>query len=326
MIEIHHVASFAADDRIQPLDELVKNDPTFQADDLLPGILTNLRYRDKLYALPMNRSTPILYYNKDRFAAAGLDPNKPPATWQEVREMAMALTSDDRSEYGFVAVNSPWFFESMVWSNGGRVDGRRQADVCRVRGRAAAVVGRHGASRPYGAIRQRRFRRVRQRSSGDGGRFHGAVASVCRPKCQFKLGTAMLPRSEGSPERGSHGWRGGGDSGQEFRRSGRPRPGQFVTWFIKTQQAADWSEATGYIPVRESARTVLRTAGFYEQYPQFEVAIKQMAFVREAPQLPQWGAVWKIIEEAMTDGRARRRTRPANAERCREESRSVTES
>ena len=75
---------------------------------------------------------------------------------------------------------------------------------------------------------------------------------------------------------------------------------EFVSWFIKTQQAADWSEATGYIPIRESARTVLRTAGFYEQYPQFEVAIKQMAFVREAPQLPQWGAVWKIIEEAMT--------------------------
>ena len=91
IVEIHHIVSFAADDRIQPLDEFMKNDPTFQADDLLPGILTNLRYRDKLYAIPMNRSMPMLYYNKDRFAAAGLDPNKPPATWQEVREMSSSI-------------------------------------------------------------------------------------------------------------------------------------------------------------------------------------------------------------------------------------------
>jgi sn-glycerol 3-phosphate transport system substrate-binding protein len=93
-------------------------------------------------------------------------------------------------------------------------------------------------------------------------------------------GAAVIP-AKNSPERQAAAW-------------------AFMTWFIKTQQAADWSEATGYIPVRESARTLLQTEGFYNQNPQFEVAVKQMAFVREAPQLPQWGAVWKTIEESMT--------------------------
>ena len=37
-----------------------------------------------LYSMPFNSSTPILYYNKDAFARAGLDPDRPPTTWQEV--------------------------------------------------------------------------------------------------------------------------------------------------------------------------------------------------------------------------------------------------
>ncbi len=74
--------------------------------------------------MPVNRSTPILYYNKDRFVSAGLDPEKPPTTWAELRGMAVSLTSGD--QYAFQVTNSAWVFESLVWSNGGElvVDGK----------------------------------------------------------------------------------------------------------------------------------------------------------------------------------------------------------
>jgi len=298
VIEIHHVAAFAVDQRISPLDDFIQNDPSFEADDLLPGILTNLRYQDKLYALPMNRSTPILYYNKDRFAAAGLDPEKPPATWQEVREMSGRLTSDDGSQYGFVAATSPWFFESMVWSNGGQllVDGK-------------PTFAEHGAGPLQLWADMVHLDHTARFFKGGFGEFaSGRAAMVVEStallqafasQSQFKLGTALLPRSEGSANAVPTG---GGAAVIPAKNSPEQKAAAwaFMTWFIKTQQAADWSEATGYIPVRESARTLLRTEGFYDKYPQFEVAIQQMAFAREAPQLPQWGEVWKIIGDSMT--------------------------
>jgi sn-glycerol 3-phosphate transport system substrate-binding protein len=126
-----------------------------------------------------------------------------------------------------------------------------------------------------------------------------ALLQAFASQSQFKLGTALLPRSEGSPNAVPTG---GGAAVIPAKNSPEQKAAAwaFMTWFIKTQQAADWSEATGYIPVRESARTLLRTEGFYDKYPQFEVAIQQMAFAREAPQLPQWGEVWKIIGDSMT--------------------------
>ena len=87
----------------------------------MTGMLTNLRYRGKIYALPTSRSTPVLYYNKDRFTAAGLDPDKPPRTWEEVRDMSEALSSRDSRHYGILVLGFPRIFESLVWSAGGEL-------------------------------------------------------------------------------------------------------------------------------------------------------------------------------------------------------------
>ena len=66
------------------------------------------------------------------------------------------------------------------------------------------------------------------------------------------------------------------------------------------QETAEWSRATGYIPVRKSARTFLRQQGFYELHPTFETTVVQMEFAREAPNLKHWGRSWKTIDDAMT--------------------------
>jgi sn-glycerol 3-phosphate transport system substrate-binding protein len=246
----------------------------------------------------MNRSTPILYYNKDRFVAAGLDPDKPPATWQELREMSVRLTSEDQTKYGFVAVDSPWFFESMVWSNGGEL-----------------LVGGKPTFAQFGAgplqlwADMVHLDHTAQFHRGSFGEFaSGRAAMVVEStallqafvsQANFKIGAAMLPHTVDSPNAVPTG---GGAAVIPAKTSPERQAAawQFVSWFTKTQQAAEWSKATGYIPIRVSARTLLRSEGFYDQYPQFEVAIKQMEFAREAPQLPQWGAVWKIISDAMT--------------------------
>jgi multiple sugar transport system substrate-binding protein len=68
------------------------NDAYFK--DFVPGILKNYVWQGKHYALPYTMDTRVLYYNKDLFRKAGLDPNKPPKTWQEYLACAKKLTMD----------------------------------------------------------------------------------------------------------------------------------------------------------------------------------------------------------------------------------------
>jgi len=54
-----------------------------------------------LYSMPFNSSTPILFYNKDEFQKAGLDPTKPPQTWKQVEEYSKKLIASGASKCGF---------------------------------------------------------------------------------------------------------------------------------------------------------------------------------------------------------------------------------
>jgi ABC-type glycerol-3-phosphate transport system substrate-binding protein len=103
VIEVHSVTTLASTGETASLDELIKRDKQFDLDDLLPATLLNLHWKGRLYGLPVTRSTPVLYYNKRRFVAAGLDPDKPPQTWGEFREAARKLTTDAERSYGYRA-------------------------------------------------------------------------------------------------------------------------------------------------------------------------------------------------------------------------------
>jgi multiple sugar transport system substrate-binding protein len=75
------------------------------------------------HAVPYAISTPLLYYNADLFRAAGLDPDAPPATWEEVRAAARAIRAAT-GEYGLgiqVSDSNNWVPQSMIESNGGRI-------------------------------------------------------------------------------------------------------------------------------------------------------------------------------------------------------------
>jgi sn-glycerol 3-phosphate transport system substrate-binding protein len=64
-----------------------------------------------LYSMPFNSSTPILYYNKDAFQKAGLDPARPPQTWKQVEEYSKKLISSGAAKCG---VSTGWPSWTMV--------------------------------------------------------------------------------------------------------------------------------------------------------------------------------------------------------------------
>jgi len=83
-------------------------------------------YKDKIYGVPWLAGTRIMFYNKDLFERAGLDPQRPPRTWGELLEYSKKITAlgDDIKGFGiFVAEPySPWQeFLPFAWGNGGSV-------------------------------------------------------------------------------------------------------------------------------------------------------------------------------------------------------------
>jgi multiple sugar transport system substrate-binding protein len=93
-------------------------------DDLSPAHLTLSQYEGQTYALPFTSDTSVMFYNKDLFAEAGLDPEDPPATWQEFEDAAIAIGNlgDEYTGYHFSAGCggcSVFTFAPLVWAAGG---------------------------------------------------------------------------------------------------------------------------------------------------------------------------------------------------------------
>lgn len=107
--------------KIQPVQKFIDADhyDTSQWDK---NISNYYKVNGKQYSMPFNSSTPVLVYNKDAFKAAGLDPEKAPRTYGELKAAAKKLTKkvgNNTAQYGFSILNYGWFFEELVAAQGG---------------------------------------------------------------------------------------------------------------------------------------------------------------------------------------------------------------
>ena len=129
LLDSPFVTLFAKDGALVNLDPFVKKDTTgFDLKDYIPGLMADGYYEEKLYALPLMRSTPLLYVNGDMLAAAGL-PRRAPKTWDEFREFSKKVTKFDAAGLpiqqgaGFTMgqTSAHWYFQGAVYAFGGLV-------------------------------------------------------------------------------------------------------------------------------------------------------------------------------------------------------------
>ncbi|WP_422757220.1 ABC transporter substrate-binding protein [Paenarthrobacter sp. C1] len=106
---------------IIPIDGLVKQ-LDIKIDDFQKSLVDDYKYDNKQWALPYGRSTPLFYYNKDHFKAAGL-PDRAPATWQEFAEWAPELKATSGAQYAYIypalAGYAGWTLQNNLWGWGG---------------------------------------------------------------------------------------------------------------------------------------------------------------------------------------------------------------
>jgi len=91
--------------------------PKETLDDWMPIFMNTIALDGKVYAYMRNTDVRIMFYNKDLFRKAGLDPEKPPVTWEEWMEYAKLTTKvAGQDQYGFGFIGSKTVHTPMMWN------------------------------------------------------------------------------------------------------------------------------------------------------------------------------------------------------------------
>jgi multiple sugar transport system substrate-binding protein len=122
MLEAFWASSLVAYDVLLPLDQFVVQDPNFAIEDFEPALLDAFRFNGKLYGLPKDYSTLVLYYNPEMLAEVGLE--DPPRTWDDLADYARRLTRDTDGDgvidqYGYGHAEALEYSLPFVWQNRG---------------------------------------------------------------------------------------------------------------------------------------------------------------------------------------------------------------
>jgi multiple sugar transport system substrate-binding protein len=122
IIDVQHgwVNGYAQNNLVIPLDDVLQD-----REDYVPAALDYVTFDNQLYGLPYRIETLAVIYNKTHFTEAGLDPENPPQTWDELVAAATALTKDGRSGFAITGGGEVGntIFRSMpfMWMNGGGI-------------------------------------------------------------------------------------------------------------------------------------------------------------------------------------------------------------
>lgn len=278
---------------ITPVQDFIDKE-SYDLSDLEPNVLAYYTVDGKINSMPFNTSTPMLYYNKDLFKAAGLDPEKPPRTFAEFEEAARALTKKDGDKvtvYGGAFAIYGWFFEQFLAVSGGYyVNNNNGRDGYATE---ATFNGPEGVAIfdwwkkmvDEGILANYGRKTVDTRNAfiaGQTGMFIDSTA-VLRGVMdgvgdKFAVGTAYLPRPNEAAYETAGTIIGGGSL---WIINNRPQAEQDCAWeFIKFQaspaEQSYWQTMSGYFPIRKAAYDEQLTKDWVAKYPQFQTAIDQL--------------------------------------------------
>jgi sn-glycerol 3-phosphate transport system substrate-binding protein len=270
----------------------------------------------RLVALPFNTSTPILFYNKDAFRKAKLDPERPPTTWYEMPQ-AMGELSEAGIECPYTTTWPSWIqLENMsTWHNqefATRDNGLAGLDARLVFNthlmvRHVSLLSSWARAR-YFVYSGRRLEGEHRFAKGECAMLTASSASYAelRRAAGFDFGVAPLPYYDdvrGAPHHSLIGggglWVLAGKPAAEYRGVAK-----FLAWLAEPQVQAEWHQRTGYVPVTRAAYEYTRKQGFYAVHPGHEIAIRQLllnAPTRESRgiRLGEFAAIRAVIEEEL---------------------------
>jgi sn-glycerol 3-phosphate transport system substrate-binding protein len=271
------------EDVVQPISDFIETDED-QAwvDGFMPAYLASAQVDGELWSVPFQRSTAVLYYNKEAFAAAGLDPESPPTTWDEMVEYGKAVTESGRWGVGIPGSSGAgqWLFGALVAQNGGKL---ASEDGTETYFTDPAVVEAlqfwvdlnqvHGIHPPG----------VQEWGTTPNDFLEGRLAMAwtttgnltnIRNNATFDFGLAPYP---GNPEPASV--LGGGNLYIFAAASDEQKAAafEFVKFMTSAELLADWGIQTGYVAPRDDSWETEALLNYVKEVPQAAVAREQIA-------------------------------------------------
>jgi sn-glycerol 3-phosphate transport system substrate-binding protein len=288
--EIATATMMAARGAIYPVFELMRDQQeAFSPAAYLPtvtGYYTDVA--GNMLSFPFNASTPILYYNKDQFRAAGLDPEVAPKTWPEIGEAAKKLRAAGMvcglttSWPSWINVENLSAFHNLPISTQANGFGGFDAvlnfnNPLVVRHIAQLAEWQATKAFDYSGRAQSAEPRFQK---GECGIFLGSSATRADIKAnsKFEVGYGMLPYwpdVAGAPQNSTIGgatlWVLRNRPGAEYKGVAK-----FFAFLSKPEIQAAWHQNTGYLPVTRAAFDLTRAQGFYDRNPGTAISIEQI--------------------------------------------------
>jgi len=294
---------------IVAFDDLVKTaDEKAWLNSFYPALMENGRTQGKTWGIPFQRSTIVMYYNKDAFRAAGLDPENPPATWDELVAAGKKLTKkngDAVEQWGAMIPSTGypyWMFGALAMQNGQTL---MNGDGNETYFNAPATVealefwkslGSDHGIMPSGTIEWGTLRQnFLEGKTAMMWHSTGNLTTV-KNNASFDFGVAMLPaqKRRGTPT-------GGGnfyifkDSTDEEKAAAL----KLIKFLTQPERTGEWSMKTGYLGTRPDAYATSTLQNYVKEFPPAAVARDQLEFATAELSTYQTGRVRKILDDAI---------------------------
>lgn len=242
----------------------------------------------QLLSQPFNSSTPVLYYNKDAFKKAGLNPDEPPKTWQALADDAAKLRASGMScgyasgWQGWVQLEnfSAWNGVPFATENNGfggpsaRLEFNQPLQVNHIQ--LLSDMLKKGDFSYFG----RKDEPTAKFYNGDCAMMTGSSGSLANIKqyAKFNYGVAFMPYdadAKNAPQNaiigGASLWVMNGKKPETYK-----GVAEFFQFLAKPEIAAEWHQKTGYLPITTAAYELTKQQGFYDKNPGADVATRQM--------------------------------------------------
>lgn len=306
-IDVHELMGI---DAIVPFDEVVETDEERAwLNSFYPALMENGVVDNQVWGIPFQRSTIVMYYNKDAFRAAGLDPEQPPQTWEEMVEMGQQLTlrgsNNEVEQWGLMIPSTGypyWMFGALAMQNGevlmnseGNQTYLNNPGVIEALTYWQDLSTRHrimpSGMIDWGTLRQNFLEQktaMMWHSTGN--------LTAVRNHASFDFGVAMLPANKrlGSPTGGGNFYLFKNASTEERRAAL-----QLVRFMTSPEEAAHWSIATGYMGVSPAAYATDALEAYVADFPPAAVARDQLDYATAEFSTLESGRIRKLLDDAI---------------------------
>lgn len=293
-VDVSFLAKLAHRNALLQLDARV---PSEFANEILPVALASCRYRGQLFGLPDQTNGLCLFYNRELFRKAGLDPDRSPATWDELIAYGKRLTNRDEGVFGIGLRNSLWWSLPFFYTHGAALlsddgkhcllnspEGVRAFQLKVDMYRKHAIEG--GAWRAGGIVDDLGFQNGRYAMI-----LNGPWAVESLKKTGIDFGVGLIPAGPGGSRTNV-----GGNDLVVFRSTENPDLAAEFLMFVASETVQRmWSTSLGQIPVNVKAMDAVLA----EEHPYLSVFVEQMKTAIPRPQTPYYPEIEALMNPEM---------------------------